>query len=40
MNKARLINIVLEVLGSAIKQEREIKDIRKEEINLFLEHYF
>lgn len=32
----RLINIALEVLDSAIKQEREIKDIRKEEINLSL----
>lgn len=36
MNNMRLINIVLEVLDHAIKQEREIKDIRKEEINLSL----
>lgn len=42
MNKARLISIVLEVLASATKQEREIKDmqIKKEDIKLsLLPHY-
>ena len=31
-----LLNIVMEVLASAIKQDKEIEDIRKEDIKLLL----